>query len=432
MSAYAVLLAQMGHRVSGSDLRPDPAVAERLRASGVTVHGGHQAENLPPDLDAVAASTAIGIDNPEVAEATRRGVPLLSRADLLSAIASRKDTVAVAGTHGKTTTTAMLALALDGAGMHPSFAVGADVPGLDNGARWDDAGRLLVVEADESDRTFLAIPRVAAIVQNVESDHLGAYEGSPEVLHDAFRRFAAETPGPVIASADDPVAGTLPGAITYGTTRDAQWRLDGLETARLELRFRLTSPDHHRIEVTMPATGEYNAYNAAASLVTAAVLGADLESAAAALGKWTGVARRFERRGQLDGVTVIDDYAHLPGEVRAVLAAARAGGWQRIVCVFQPHRHTRTLEVHADFAGAFDDADVLVVTGIYQPAGASDIEGVTGRLVFDAARHPNSRYVERRTDVVDTVRPLLRPGDLLMTVGAGDITDLAVEMGVEP
>jgi len=430
MSAYATVLAQAGHVVSGSDAAPEMAVAQRLRAVGVLVHIGHDPSNLPDDVEAVAASTAVPDDNPELAEARRRSVPVLRRADLLASLCWRRRTVAVAGTHGKTTTTALIVHALRGAGRSPSFVVGADVASLDHGAHWDDDDDVLVAEADESDGTFLELPRALAVVTSVEADHLATYGGTVEGLQAAFERFVLETPGPVILGMDDPGAASLigprPDAVTFGVAEDAAFRVTDLCVERSRSRFTL-SHEGGATTVDLPAPGLYNALNAAAAVAAATVLGADPERAAQALAGYQGVHRRFEQRGGRAGVSFIDDYAHLPGEVRAVLAAARQGGWGRVVAVFQPHRISRTSQLHAQFAGAFADADILVVTGIYR-AGEELRAGVTGRLVADASGHPSLTYVEERGDVATTVRALLRPGDVCLTLGAGDITSLADEL----
>ena len=430
MSAYASLLAQGGHRVTGSDATPDPGVAHRLRALGVVVHAGHDAAFLPPDTEAVAASTAVSADNPEVVEAGRRNLPVLRRADLLGALCRQRRTLAVAGTHGKTTTTALLALALRGAGRLPSFAVGADVPSLDHGAHWSDRDDLLVAEADESDGTFLELPRVLAVVANVEADHLATYGGTVAGLHAAFRRFVLDTPGPVVLGLDDPGSAALaevrPDAVTFGTGAAAAFRITDLRVERLRTSFTLRHAGGDTA-VVLPTPGLHNAQNAAAAVAAAATTGADVDLAAGALAGYGGVHRRFEWRGERGGATFVDDYAHLPGEVRAVLAAARSGGWGRVVAVFQPHRFSRTAELHRDFAGAFSDADLLVVSGIY-PAGEEPRLGVTGRLVAEASGHPALTYVEDRAELAAAVRALLRPGDLCLTLGAGDVTALAGEL----
>ncbi len=443
MNAYAAVLASQGHRVTGSDLAPKPEIVERLRALGVTVRPGHSAENLPPDVEIVAASTAVPSTNPEAVEAVRRGITVLRRADLLAALAGMRPTLAVAGTHGKTTTTALLATALEGAGLHPSFVVGATVLGLDGGARWDPAGDLFAVEADESDGTFLELPRCAAIVTNVEADHLAHYGGASG-LFAAFDRFAAETPGPLVVCADDPGAANLPAVLaarsrpvstgltvtTYGMTAASDARMLDVHERRDSVAFTLALPDRLggvRVAVSLPVPGLHNARNAAGALTLAVAAGASPLRAGNALARFAGVARRFQHKGVAGGVAFIDDFAHLPGEVSQAIATAVVGGHRRVVAVFQPHRYSRTEELSADFAHAFDGADLLVVAGIYA-AGEAPRAGITGRLVADAAAHAHMTYVERRDELAAHVCSLVRPGDLCLTIGAGDVADLADEV----
>ncbi|MCU0271258.1 MAG: UDP-N-acetylmuramate--L-alanine ligase [Acidimicrobiales bacterium] len=432
MSAIATVLAEMGHTVSGSDLR-DAAPLQQLRARGVRVDVGHAAANLG-DVDVVAISTAIPERNPEVQAARARGIPVLRRAEILAAIAATRSTVAVAGTHGKTTTSSMLALILAGAGLDPSFIIGGEVTQLGTGAGWG-TGELFVVEADESDGTFLELPRRAALVTNVEPDHLEFY-GGYDALERAFERFLAETDGPRVVCADDEAAcrlGRAVGAVSYGTSDAADVRMVDLVTSRAGVSFSLVRQGMHLARVELPSSGVHNARNAAGALVTALELGADAAAAEDALRHFGGVARRFERRGEQDGVTFIDDYAHLPTEVAAALAAARDGGWSRVVCTFQPHRFSRTGSLWQDFADAFSDADVLVVTDIYA-SGESPRPGVTGKLVLEAVldAHPWQRvaWMPHRADVVGFLRAELRPGDLCLTLGAGDLTTLPDELMV--
>jgi UDP-N-acetylmuramate--alanine ligase len=432
MSAVATVLAEMGHRVSGSDLRDGPALT-RLRALGVTVFVGNRAEHVPAGTDVVAISTAVPEDNVEVRAARARGLPVLRRAEILAAVAARRRTVAVAGTHGKTTTSSMLALVCREAGLHPSFIIGADVNEIGTGARWDPRGEWLVVEADESDGTFLELPRELAVVTNVEPDHLEHYGGVPQ-LEAAFERFLAETGGPTVVCADDPVAARLGrkvGAATYGSHPEAEWRLTELRTDARGASFRLEHRGRELGRVTLPVAGVHNARNAAAAAVTAMLLGARFEDARAALARFAGVARRFEHRGEVGGVVFIDDYAHLPTEVAAALAAARAVGPERVVAVFQPHRYSRTAALARDFADAFGDADVVVVTDVY-PAGEAPRPGVSGRLVADAVldAHPWRRlaYLPRRAELVRFLAAELRPGDLCLTLGAGDLTSVPDEV----
>ncbi|MCU1462179.1 MAG: murC [Acidimicrobiales bacterium] len=434
MSAIAHVLARMGHRVSGSDLKPS-ANLERLRAVGVDVHIGHDAAFVG-QVDAVAISTAVPDRNPEVAAARARGIPVLRRAEVLAAICATRKTIAVAGTHGKTTTSSMLALVMVEAGLHPSFIIGGEVNEIGGGAAWDD-GDWFVVEADESDGTFLELEPAAAVVTNVEPDHLEHY-GSFDALAGAFDDFLTSTPGPRIVCADDRLTAALAAraaATTYGTHESAAFRVVDLESGRGGSRFGLVGPEGELGEVVLPVPGRYNAVNAAGALVAAMALGAPFDAGARALARYGGVARRFQFRGERDGVTFVDDYAHLPAEVRAALSAARDGGWRRVVAVFQPHRYSRTASLWRDFADAFDDADLLVVTDVYG-AGEQPRPGVTGKLVVQAVldAHPARpvAYLPRRPDLIAYLRARLAPGDVCLTMGAGDLTSLPTELLESP
>jgi UDP-N-acetylmuramate--alanine ligase len=427
MSAIATVLARMGHTVTGSDLKPSTGLA-RLQALGVHVDSGHDAAYVPPGTDAVAISTAVPPTNPEVQAAQQRGIPVLRRAEILAAIAATRRTIAVAGTHGKTTTSSMLAVVLLGAGRDPSFIIGGDVNEIGTGAAWN-GGEWFVVEADESDGTFLELGAEAVVVTNVEPDHLGHY-GSFDALVGSFDRFLAEASGPRVVCADDDVALRLAkqhGATTYGTSPDAEYRIVVRESGRVGTRFEVRKHDEPLVEVQLPVPGLHNARNATGALVAGVLLGATPADAAAALGRYGGVARRFQFRGERDGVTFVDDYAHLPTEVKAALATARDGGWKRDVCVFQPHRYSRTGDLWRDFADAFVDADLLVVTDVY-PSGEAPRPGVTGRLIVQAVldAHPKAwvAYLPKRDDQLAYLRARLRPGDICLTLGAGDLTSL--------
>ena len=435
MSAIATVLVAMGHRVTGSDLKASAGL-ERLRALGIDVAVGHRAEHVG-DVDAVTCSTAVPATNPEVVAARERGIPVLRRAETLAAIAAVRRTVAVAGTHGKTTTTSMLALILEEAGMSPSYIVGGDVNEIGGGAVWSEHGQLFVVEADESDGTFLELGAESVVVNNVEPDHLDFY-GSVDALHDAFARYLAQAPGAKVVSADDPVAaqlGRAVGATTFGAAIDADYRIVDVELERTGSRFRVERGGAVVAEVTLPVPGMYNARNATGALVMALELGAPVAAAVRALARYGGVARRFQFRGERDGVTYVDDYAHNPGKVKAVLAAAKGGGWGRVVAVFQPHLYSRTIDLLAGYADAFVDADVLVVTDIYG-AREAPRPGITGLLVVRAVldAHPSARvaYMPARDDLVAYLRRRLRPGDLCLTLSAGDLTSLPDELLAAP
>jgi UDP-N-acetylmuramate--alanine ligase len=434
MSAIASTLASMGHRVTGSDLRSSP-VTERLAAEGVSVAIGHAPEHVGA-ATVVTFSPAVAPTNPELVEAARRGAVVLPRSAVLAAIAAVRRTVAVAGTHGKTTTSSMLSLIMVEAGLHPSFLIGADVNETGTNAVWDE-GEWLVLEADESYGTFRALRPELAVVTNVEADHLDHY-GTVESMRSAFADFAAGAASGVVVCADDDGAaavGAGVGAVTVGTAAEADYRLSTVEMARSAVRFDLAGPDGPLGRLSVPTPGLHNARNAALAAVTALVVGAPFEAAVRALARFTGVPRRFEFRGSARGVSFVDDYAHLPTEVRAALAAARAGGWDRVVAVFQPHRYTRTGALHAAFGDAFADADVVVVTDVYS-AGERPVPGVSGRLVADAvtAADPTrpAVYAAAWSELVTTVRALLRPGDLCLTLGAGDLTRLPDQLLADP
>jgi UDP-N-acetylmuramate--alanine ligase len=429
MSAIATVLVGMGHRVSGSDLK-DSAGLRRLESAGVRVHVGHHADHVG-DADLVAVSTAIPERNAEVVAAKERGVSVVRRAEILAAIASTRRCVAVSGTHGKTTTSSMLALALVQAGFEPSFIIGGELNEIGSGAVWAD-GELFVVEADESDGTFVELPADMAIVTNVEADHLDFY-GSIAAIEEAFDRFL-EAPGPNVVCADDPIAarlGRAHGAVLYGTSDDADVRIENPVSERAGASFTLVRGKEVLGDIRLPVPGLHNMRNATAATVAALSLGAPFEACQAALARYAGVARRFQYRGRARGVTFVDDYAHNPGKVKAVLEAARAGGWRRVVCAFQPHRYSRTAALAAEFGESFDDADVVAIMDVYA-AGEPPQPGVTGKLVVDAVldHRPWKRvaWLPQRADMLTYLALELRPDDLCLTVGAGDITSLSGEI----
>ena len=430
MSPIAIVLAGMGHTVSGSDIAETTTTA-RLRSLGIDVHIGHDEANVPDGADLVAATTAVGDDHIELRAARARDIPVVRRTALLPALTASRRTIAVAGTHGKTTTTSMLSVILDAAGARPSFLVGGEVTQLGTSARWDE-GEWFVLEADESDGSGFSVAHEAAIVTNVEPDHL-EHHGSVENLHAAFAGFLAATGGPRVVCADDPVAlalGRAVGARTYGMAETADVRIVDLRLDRTGSEFGVVRDGVDLGRVSLPFAGAHNAANATAAIAMAIEIGVEPSVAMAALGRFGGVGRRFEGRGRCRGITFVDDYAHLPTEVAVVIAAARDGGWDRVVAVFQPHRYSRTEALGAEFADAFVGADVLVLTDVYA-AGESPRPGIDGRIVLDAVvrAHPDQAvvYVEDRSALARELVGILRDGDLCLTVGAGDITALADE-----
>ena len=431
MSAIATVLARMGHRVTGSDLKESRGL-ERLRLLGVDAEVGHRAENVPSDVDAVVVSTAIPDSNAEVRAAVERGLPVLRRADALRALATTHRTVAVAGSHGKTTSSSMLALILRAAGWRPSFIIGGDLNEVGTNAAYDE-GEWLVVEADESDGTFLELAPEAGIVTNIEPDHLDHYGGFAG-LTAAFDQFFAGIPGVRIACADDPIARRLaaahPGATTYGFAEDATYRIVSYEGDRRGSRFAVDQNGRELGSIDLPVPGRHNAANATGATALALELGAPFEAAVDAMRGFGGVARRFQFRGEIDGVTLVDDYAHIPGEISAMIGAAREGGWGRVIVVFQPHRYTRTARLWRDFADAFTGADQVVLTDVYA-ANETPQPGVSGRLILGAVLDANPAlpvvYLPRRADVVQHALRLARPGDVVLTLGAGDLTTVPDE-----
>jgi UDP-N-acetylmuramate--alanine ligase len=427
MSAVAILLAEMGHTVSGHDPAPDTPFLAQLRSLGVDVRTGPDEATLPAGADAVVVSTATPADHPAVVEAGARRVPVLHRSGALGAICALRRTVAVAGTHGKTTTSALLATVLQAGGVQPGWVVGASVAGLGCSARWGGPGPL-VVEADESDGTFLALGAESAIVTNLEPDHLEHW-GDEHALRAAFERFVAGLPGPAVLCLDDPGAAALVAAaahpVTYGTSEAADLRITDVRAEGTGVAFELHQSGRRHHVVVPSAPGIHNARNATAALALAAQLGVPLTAGITALADFSGVARRFEQRGAVDGITLIDSYDHLPTEVAAALAAARSGAWRRVVCCFQPHRYSRTEALWRTFARAFDDADLLVVTDVY-PAGEAPRPGVTGKLIVDAVLDATPwkpvAWLPTLDDVVSYLATTLRPGDLCLTLGAGDLT----------
>jgi UDP-N-acetylmuramate--alanine ligase len=430
MSAIALVLRAMGHVVTGSDLKDSP-VAERLRAQGITVAVGHRAAHVGV-VDALTYSPAVAPDNPELVEASQRGVPVVPRSGMLAAICATRRCLAVAGTHGKTTTASMLALILVEAGLRPSFLIGADVNEIGTNAVWD-SGEWLVVEADESYGTFQAIHPDLAVLTNVEADHLDFY-GTFEELRAAFSAYAAQATEGAVVSSDDAQAAAIGrehGALSVGTAPGATYAMTDVMQSRSSVSFTLHGPEGELGALEIGVPGLHNASNAALAAVAALRAGAPFSAAQSALARFAGVPRRFEFRGEANGVTFVDDYAHLPTEVRAALATAKAGGWARVITVFQPHRFSRTAALAGQFGTAFADADELVVTDVYS-AGERAVPGVSGRLVADAVRSQDPRlgvvYAPGWEELRRAVGALLRPGDLCLTLGAGDLTTLPDEL----
>ncbi|MFH7324702.1 UDP-N-acetylmuramate--L-alanine ligase [Aeromicrobium sp. JJY06] len=423
LSAIALLMHEAGVDVSGSDGK-DSAVLDRLRAAGITCHVGHDAAHLA-DRDTVIASTAVPEDNPEVVEARRRGLRLWPRSAGLMSTMLGDRRIAIAGTHGKTTTTAMLTFALRGAGADPSFAIGAEVAGLGTNAR-RGTGPEFVVESDESDGAFLHYRPHAAVVTNIDADHLDTW-GTVEAYELAFAQFAATVDEVVVVSADDPGCRRLrdtvssPRILTAGFAEDAHVRGTDVEVAGSTTRFALHVPGLEPTEVVLAVPGRHYAADALLALAIGLELGHDLAGMVEGLAGYTGAARRMEPKGEAGGVRVVDSYAHHPTEIAADLAAARAlAGDDRLVVVFQPHLVSRTRLFGERMGQELAAADLVVVADLYLAREAAD-PAVTSALVVDAAG-PDAHLGGPVEDVPAFLQPMLRPGDLVLTLGAGDVT----------
>ncbi len=430
MSALASLLIGSGKRVSGSDLKSS-SVLERLKLLGATIAVGHAAENVE-DADAVVYSSAIPYANVELQAARAQGIPTLARSELLAAVAEDRRVVAISGTHGKTTTTSMIALSLVNAGLAPSYLIGAELN--DSGAS-GQAGTsdLLVVEADESDGTFLRLDPEVSVVTNVEADHLDYY-GTFDELKRAFRSFVNGSRLLPVVCVDDPVIAS------FNLVRESCYGYGFSDAARLQIKNLVVAPhssafelflDRSRLgDLELSVLGVHNVLNATAAVGAALQVGASFGDVKEALAKYVGVSRRFQHRRVAAGIRIIDDYAHLPSEIRATIAAARQLGSRRIVAVFQPHRYSRTRDLWRELGQALSGADVVVVADIY-PAGEEPIPGITGELVYQAAsdfRSGETYYCPRRGELAREVAAHLRVDDVCLSMGAGDITTLESEL----
>jgi len=425
MSGLARLAAQAGYRVSGTDRHDSPTLAA-LAAIGVRAEAGHRAEALPDEAEALVVSSAIAPDNPELRAARARGLPVLHRTDLLAELAGEHRLLAVAGAHGKSTTSAMLALALG----RPSAYVGATIPGGGGtGAVWGEPP-FFVAEADESDRSLLRLRPELGILTNVEHDHHAAFRTAAEV-EAVFRAFLRRLPPDGVAViGPDPAARACAGAARcplrlVGDVPGAYCRVEAPDDADGPA---LVFADGRRAALRLAVPGRHNLDNAACAIAAAEWCGVAPEEAAARLAAFRGVGRRFEERGTAAGVRVVDDYAHHPTELRATLAAARGEHRGRLVAVFQPHLYSRTRALWRELGEALGGADLAIVTDVYAAREAPD-PAVSGRLVADAVPPPaRARYAPTLGDALGALVEEVRPGDLVLTAGAGDVTDLGQEL----
>ncbi|WP_433893313.1 UDP-N-acetylmuramate--L-alanine ligase [Streptomyces sp. CA-111067] len=433
MSGIAKILAQRGAQVAGSDSK-ESETAGALRALGVTVHIGHDAAHLAPDATAVVVSSAIRAENPELVAARERGVPVVHRSDALAALMDGTRPIAVAGTHGKTTTTSMLAVALTALGLDPSYAIGGDLDAPGSNAL-HGGGEIFVAEADESDRSFHTYSPEVAIILNVELDHHANY-ASLEEIYDSFETFVGKIRpgGTLVIDADQPGAVELTrrvrdigglSIVTVGESQDADYRIAKISPRGLTSEVTVVI-DGRMLTFSVSVPGRHYAHNAVAALAAGIAIGAPARNLASALAKYTGVKRRLQLKGEAAGVQVIDSYAHHPTEMAADLEAIRgAAGEARVLVVFQPHLFSRTRELGVEMGAALALADASVVLDIY-PAREDPIPGVTSEIVIDAARAAgaDTSAAHDASAIPELLAGMTKPGDLVLTMGAGDVTDL--------
>jgi UDP-N-acetylmuramate--alanine ligase len=431
MSGIAEILLSLGMKVSGSDLRRGP-VTDRLAQLGATIYQGHEAGHVA-GATVVVTSSAVGAANPEVLEAHARKIPVIQRAEMLAELMRLKYSIAIAGMHGKTTTTSMVASVLSAGGLDPTVVVGGRVDALGSNARLGTT-QYLVAEADESDRSFLKLSPILAVVTNLDREHMDCYHDMADVER-AFLTFMDKVPfyGAVTACLDNPLlAAILPRVhrrvFTYGTAAAADFRLEYLEAGHGPFaRFQVVTAGGPLGPFELHVPGRHNVLNATAAVAIAHQLEVPSDMIAEGLNHFRGVDRRFQLRGKARGVTVVDDYGHHPTEIRATLAAARECGHGKIHVVFQPHRYSRTKDLLDRFRGAFNDADSVIVLPIYA-ASEEPIPGVTAELLASRIEGPEVQYAPDFASAVTAVVAQAKDGDLILTLGAGNVSQLAPQI----
>lgn len=428
MSGIAEVLLNLGYKVSGSDLRQSDTT-DRLASLGGEIYFGHSRENITA-VDVVVTSTAVHDDNPEVVEAKRRMIPVIPRAEMLAELMRMKYGIAIAGTHGKTTTTSMVATVLTHGGIDPTIVIGGKLNTLGTNAKLGQ-GQFLVAEADESDGSFLKLSPTIAVVTNIDADHLDFYTGGIEQIKSTFVDFINKIPFyglAVLCLEDRNVAEILPRVkkrfVTYGLSSQADIRATNVRLEGGTTSFVAHYKGYRMGEISFSMPGAHNVLNALACIAVAMELDVPFAQIQEGFATFGGVGRRFQVKGEVNGITVVDDYGHHPAEIRATLAAGK-GGWpdRRLVVAFQPHRFSRTKELFAEFVTCFYDADVLVLTDIY-PAGELPIEGVTAERLAEEIRKHGQRdvtYVADREALPDHLLEVVQPGDIVLTLGAGNI-----------
>ena len=427
MSGIAELLLNLGFFISGSDLN-DSEIIRNLRSKGAMIFEGHHAKNLG-DCEVLVYSSAVPEDNPELIAAREKKVPIIKRAEMLGELIALKQTsIGVGGTHGKTSTSSMIGALLSHAQLDPTLVVGGLVKNIDTNSQLG-SGDLIVVEADEYDKSFLQLKPTISVITNIEQEHMDCYDDL-EDLHNSFAQFANAVPfyGVVLACLDSSgVQDIIPKikrpVITYGLTSQADISAKNIQSKESKPTYSLYKQDQKCGKVTLNVPGKHNVLNSLAAAAIGFEMGLDAKTIIDGIGSYGGVRRRFEIKGIAGDVMVVDDYAHHPTEVSATLQAARGGWDRRIIAVFQPHLFSRTKSFYKEFAAAFMDSDVLIVTDIY-PAREKPIKGITGKLVFNAARstgHKNAHYIPDLKDLQTTLDGIIQENDMVITIGAGTI-----------
>ncbi len=440
MSGIARVAHDQGMQVSGSDIK-ESRYTKQLREAGITVFIGQKAENIPEGDPVVVISTAILENNPELIEARRRGLEIWHRAQMLAHLGVGLDTLAVAGTHGKTTTSSMLASALDALGADPTFLIGGIVRAYGTNAH-SGTGDHYVVEADESDKSFTYLSPKAVLVTNIEADHLDHYKDLDEI-YDKFHDFMGLVPedGVIVACGEEPHVVEIARSegrrmYTYGFNEGCDVRITSYEPHGIGSRYTAVMPDGTQVEGAIKQNpGRHNVLNATGVITLLWALGFDAAKVAQALSGFAGVRRRFDLVGEVGGVTVVDDYAHHPTEIAATISAAAGLGYKHVHVLFQPHRYSRaplfTQVLHDEFGAAFDKADSVTFMDVY-PAGEAPVPGVSGKtflnVVLEHEGHPQADFVAHRVDVVPHLMDKLQPGDLVITMGAGDVTAMGPQI----
>jgi UDP-N-acetylmuramate--alanine ligase len=427
MSGIAEVLLNSGYVVTGSDLQESEAT-RRLRSLGALVFVGHQEENLASNPSVVVISTAVKYSNPEVLEARRRHIPVIPRAEMLAELMRMKYGVAVAGSHGKTTTTSMIAAVLSAAGLDPTMVIGGRVRMFGTNAKMGQ-GEMLVAEADESDGTFLLLSPIIAVVTNIDKEHMD-FHRTMERLDESFLTFINQIPfyGLAVLCSDDPrVLGLMPKVrkrfTTYGLSSEAEFSAQDLNATAAGVEFTVTHGGKPLGQLRLHLPGRHSATNALAAVAVAHELEIPFKQVAGALDAFTGIHRRFEVKGERDGIMVIDDYGHHPTEIRATIGAIRDSWKGPLTVIFQPHRFTRTRDLFDEFLTAFEGADRLVLTEIYA-AGEDPIAGADGEALYQAIKrkgHLDIQYIADKNDIVSQLAAQLSSGDVVLTLGAGDI-----------